>query len=76
MYYKMEGNDKLKEIDIRNCTYYFDNITKFEDLGLDNILIDAKPYENILVYNISYKNLIGDKPLRIRFDKVDRFIRV
>ena len=76
MYYKMEGNDKLKEIDIRNGTYYFDNITKFEDLDLDNILIDAKSYENILVYNISYKNLIGDKPLRIRFDKVDGFIRV
>ena len=72
----MEGNDKLKEIDIRNGTYYFDNITKFEDLDLDNILIDAKSYENILVYNISYKNLIGDKPLRIRFDKVDGFIRV
>ena len=72
----MEGNDKLKEIDIRSGTYYFDNITKFEDLDLDNILIDAKSYENILVYNISYKNLIGDKPLRIRFDKVDGFIRV
>ena len=25
---------------------------------------------------ISYKTLIGSKPLRIRFDKIDRFIRV
>ena len=35
-----------------------------------------KSYENILVYDISYKTLIGAKPLRIRFDKVDGFIRV
>ena len=30
---------------------------------LDNILIDEKPYENILVYNFSYKHLIFAKPL-------------
>ena len=34
-----------------------------------------KSYENISVYNIFYKNLIA-KLLPIRFDKVDRFIRV
>ena len=27
-------------------------------------------------YNISYKTLIGAKQMRVRFDKVDRFIRV
>ena len=34
--------------------------------------------ENILVYIISYKSLIGYKSLRIRFDKVDGdgFIRL
>ena len=42
----------------------------------DNILIDEKSYENILIYDISYRTLIGSKPLRIRFGKVDRFIRV
>ena len=30
----------------------------------------------ILVYNISYKTLINAKPVRIRFDKIDGFIRV
>ena len=35
-----------------------------------------KSYEYILIYNISYKTLIGAKPLRIRSDKVDGFIRV
>ena len=35
-----------------------------------------KSYEYILIYNISYKTLIGAKPLRIRSDKVNGFIRV
>ena len=41
-----------------------------------NILIDEKSYENVLIYNISYRTLIGPTPLRIRFDKIDGFIRV
>ena len=32
--------------------------------------------KNILVYNISYKTMVDAKLLRIRFDKVERFIRV
>ena len=73
----MESNDKLNEIDIRNRTcYYFDDIIEIQDFDLDNILIDEKSYENILFYNISYKRLIDTKPLRIRFDKIDWFIRV
>ena len=29
-----------------------------------------------MIYNISYKTLIGSKPLRIRFDKIDEFIKI
>ena len=29
-----------------------------------------------MIYNISYKTLVGAKPLRIRFSQVDGFIRV
>ena len=66
----------LKEININSCTYYsFDDIIKIEDFDSDNNLLEEKSYENILVYNISYKNLIGAKPLHIRFDEVDGFIR-
>ena len=43
---------------------------------LDNIIINGKSHENILIYNISYKNLIGSKPLRIRLNKIDRSIRI
>ena len=36
-------------------------------------LIDEKPHENILIYDISYKTLIGAKPLHIRFNKIDGY---
>ena len=48
---------------------------KYKVFGLDNILIDEKSCENILVYNILYKTLICAKPLGIRFDKIDGFVR-
>ena len=59
----MVSNGQLKENDVKNRTcYYFDDIIRIEDFDLDNILLDKKPYENILVYDISYKSLIGKKP--------------
>ena len=33
-------------------------------------------FQNILIYGISNKTLIGEKPLRIEFDKIDGFIRI
>ena len=39
-------------------------------------MIDEKPHENILTYDVSYKTLIDPKPLRIRFDKIDGFIKI
>ena len=47
-----------------------------EDFDFDNVLLDGKSYENILIYNILYKTLTGAEPLRIRFYKLDGFIRV
>ena len=37
-------------------------------------LRDKKSYENILIYDISFKTLIDSKPLRIRFFKTDGII--
>ena len=72
----MDSNNEIKEINIKMHTCCcFDDIIKIENLDLDNILIDEKPNDKILVYLISYINLIA-KPLRIRFDKIDGFIRV
>ena len=55
--------------------YYFDDIIKLENLDSD-ILLEKKPYKNVLIYDISEKALIRAKPLRIRLNKVDRFIRI
>ena len=65
-----------KTILCRRTCYYFDDVIKDIDINFSNILSDEKLYENISVYDISYKSSTGPKLLRIRFDKVDWFIRV
>ena len=56
--------------------YYFHDIIKLEDFELDNILVDEKPHENVLICDTSYETLIGPKSLQIEFDKIDRLIRI
>ena len=34
-----------------------------------------KTYENILIYEISYKTIMGAKPLHIWFNKINEFIK-
>ena len=70
------GNNEYKKVRIKNLTCcYFNDIIKLEDFDLGNMLIDRKSHENILIYDILYKTLIESKPLSIRFDKIDGFIR-
>ena len=55
---------------IKNCTcYYFNDMIELEDFDIDDILIDKKSHENVLIYDISYKTLIDPKSLCIRFEK-------
>ena len=54
--YKMENNELKKKIHIKNHTCYYSNdIIKLEDFNLDNVLIDEKLHENILIYDIHIK---------------------
>ena len=70
-------NNEFKVACIKNCMcYYLNDIIKLEDFDLDNILIDEKSHENILIYDILYKTLIDSKPFCIRFDKIDGFFRI
>ena len=41
------------------------------NINFSYILLDKKLYENISVYDISYKTSMGPKSLRFRFDKID-----
>ena len=49
---------------------------KIKDFDFDNTLIDKKSHKNVLVYKILHKIFNDYKPLRIRFDKIDGFIKV
>ena len=66
------GEQWLKKVSIKNSTsYYFDDIIKFVDFYF---LLDEKSYEQTLIYEISYKTLLGAKSLRIRFNETGGFI--
>ena len=46
-------------------------------INFENILLDEKIYESILICAISYKtSFIGSKPLRIRFKEIGGFIKI
>ena len=73
----MESKDELKEIDLKIRTlYYSDDIIKDVVITFSDISLDEKLYENVSVCDISYKPSTGPKPFRIRFDKLDGFIRL
>ena len=67
---RMESEDELKEIDIKNLTcYYFDDAIRFwdRDTEFTDILLDKnvykENYENISTYDISYKTSKGPKTI-------------
>ena len=73
---KMDSNNELKEIGFKTRTcYYLDHIININDLELDNILSDKKPFGNFLIYDVAYKTPDGTKPLRIIFNKVGGYIK-
>ena len=46
---------KVKQIDIKNRTYYFyNNIINIEKLNSSLLKIDKKPYKDIDIYYIGY----------------------
>ena len=55
-------NIELIRVCIKNLTYYYlDDITKFEDFDFDNIILDEKSNESILIYDVLYKTFIHAK---------------
>ena len=75
-------SNKVKDIDIKNCTYYFfDDTINIENFDPNNIKIDEKPYKKIPIYYIAYL-LIKDSryvknnnvnPLSFTFIKVNKY---
>ena len=53
------SNNKLKVIDIENrMCYCFDDIMRVEDTNSDNLLLNKKSYENVLIYKVLYKTFM------------------
>ena len=76
----MDNKYELKKIDIKNQTcYYFDDTRRVSDIDFRDNLLDEKSYkktENILSYDISCKIFMSSITLRIRFHKIDGFIKI
>ena len=55
-------SNKVKDIDIKNHTYYFfDNITNTKNFDVNNIKIDEKSYKNIFIYYNGYVTIKDSK---------------
>ena len=74
-------SNKVKDIDIKNRTYYFFNdiIINIKNFDRYNIEIDEKSYKSILIYYIGYVTIKDSKyvkinsvnPLYLIFNKVN-----
>ena len=49
---------------------------RLRDIYFNDIPLDEISYENISIYEISCKTFMGAKPLPIRFNKTDGFIKL
>ena len=59
-------SNEVKDIDIKNHTYYFLNdIINIENFDLNNIKIDEKSYKNILIYYIGCVTIKDSKYIKI-----------
>ena len=59
-------SNKVKDIDIKNRTYYFfNNIINIKNFDLNNIKVDEKLYKNILIYYIGYEMIKVSKYVKI-----------
>ena len=59
-------SNKVKDIDIKNRTWYFFNdIIKMKNFDSNKIKIDEKSYKNILIYYIGYVTIRDWKYVKI-----------
>ena len=69
----------IKQIDIKNRTYYFSNMINIKDFDRSLLKIDKKSYKNYGIYNIryitikkfdDYENIHSVNPLYLMIDEV------
>ena len=58
-------NNNVKDINIKNNTYYFfDDIINIKEFDPNNIKLDEKSYKNILIYYIAYVTIKDSKYIK------------
>ena len=66
---------RIREMDIKNYIYYlFDVVTNIKSLDLNNIKIDEKLYQDILIYYNGYVTSNSVKTLYIIINKANEYI--
>ena len=78
--YKLKMN--VKDANIKNRTQqFFDDIINIKNFDPNNIKVDGKSYENILIYYIEYLTIKKDlkiysvNPLYLIFSKVNGYLK-
>ena len=73
----------VKQIDVKNRTYYFYNDINLENFKSNLLKIDKKSYKDIGIYNIAYitikkiddcKNIYSVNPLYLRINHASGYI--
>ena len=66
---------RIREMDIKNYIYYlFDVVINIKSLDLNNIKIDEKLYQDILIYYNGYMTSNSVKTLYIIINKANEYI--
>ena len=67
-------SNKVKDIDMKNRTYYFFDYISKKNFNLNNIKIDEKSCKNILIYYIGYVKIKDSKNEKINSVNSSYFI--
>ena len=76
-------SNEVKDIDIKNRTYYFfSDMISIKSFDPNSIKLDGKSYEYILIYYIGYvmikvskyKKIYSVNPLRLIFNKMNGYL--
>ena len=74
-------SNKFKDIDTKNCMYFFNDIINMKIFDPNNVKIDEKSYKNFLIYYIGYVTIKDSKYVNINsvnslyliFDKMNEY---
>ena len=61
-------SNNVKDVNMKNHTYYFFDDINIKDFDPNNIKIDEKSYRNILIYFIAYVTIKNLKYIKVIYN--------